>query len=115
MNWLELILGIATLLVTALVAPLVKSKLSEGTRKDLDYWVRYLVAAAEVEIDGEKMGTRKLNVVIGELKRMGLVDDKNEERVKHLITGVCQELTAAFIINRDHNALVSEIREMKGE
>lgn len=117
MNWTEVVITIVSLLITGLLIPVVKSRLSEKQQNTLDYWVRYLIAAAEIEIDGEKMGKKKQEFVIAKLKAMGLVTEKNEQNVRDLITGICQELTAAFVINRDMFAPVSlgQIEDTKGD
>lgn len=100
MNWTPIILAILALIsaiMTTIIAPLVKNKLTEAQLTNLDYWMRVLIAAAETEIDGEKMGEAKKMWVLGKLKAMGI--DFDEAIISAAIDGICRELTAEAIIN----------------
>lgn len=100
MDWTPIILAILALIsaiLTTIIAPLVKSKLTEAQLTNLDYWMRVFIAAAETEINGEKMGKAKKQWVLGKLKAMGI--DFDEAIVGAAIDGICRELTAKAVIN----------------
>ena len=96
----EIFLAILTLIsavVTGIIVPLVKSKLNADHLAKLDYWLNVLIAAAETEFNGEKMGEKKKEWVISELKKIGLKFD--EKAVSSAIDGLCRELTSTGVIN----------------
>ena len=100
MNWTEIILAVLALMgavVTGIVIPLIKSKLSTAQLEKLDYWMRVLIAAAETQITGEKMGEQKKAWVLDQLERTGLMFDRDV--VSKAIDGICRELTADLVIN----------------
>ena len=98
-DWTQVIIGVVGLLLTGVLIPFVKARLNEEQLRKLDYWVRYFMVAAEVDIQGEKMGEVRKKWVLEQLRNLGLVTDKNEEAVSNLITGLCQELTQELLIN----------------
>lgn len=100
METTDIILAVIALLsaiVTGVIIPLVKSKLNSDQLAAVDYWMNVLIAAAETEFKGEKMGQAKKEWVINQLVSMGLKFD--EEAVSAAIDGLCRELTANGVIN----------------
>lgn len=100
MDWTEIILAVIALIgavLTGVVVPYLKSKLSADQLETLDYWLRVLIAAAETEFKGAGMGEQKKQWVIKELAKTGLKFDESE--VSNAIDGLCRELTASAVIN----------------
>lgn len=100
METTEIMLAVISLIgivLTGIIIPLVKSKLSNEQRNTLDYWVNVLIAAAETEFKGEKMGTLKKEWVLDQLENLGLNFDR--EAVSIAIDGLCRELTSSGVIN----------------
>jgi hypothetical protein len=119
MDWTKVVIAVIGLVFTGIVFPFVKSKLSQDAQKKLDYWLRYFIAAAEVQIDGVSLGQAKKNWVLERLRDIGLVTDRNEQDVSDLIDGICAELTATFVINRQNYfaelAVQQQLKEGDGE
>lgn len=62
-NWTELIIGIASIIVTAVLVPLLREKSKQIKTETLNYWLRTLMSAAETYFsDGE--GKQKKQWVI---------------------------------------------------
>lgn len=100
MNYTEIILAVLALIsaiVTGIIVPVVKSKLDSDQLAKVDYWMNVLIAAAETEYKGEKMGELKKQWVIDQMKAMGLKFD--EAVISNAITGLCRELTSSGVIN----------------
>ena len=107
MDWTQILLAVIALiggLITALIQPLiakkmegVKADLGEKQRRNLDYWMRIFIAAAESLFEGPGLGEKKGEWVMERLRGMGLRFDA--EAVADAITGICRELTAERVIN----------------
>ena len=74
MNWVHLILALASVLLTAFLIPLLKTKTTLAQRERLALAVRTLVEAAE-KLYGDGKGADKLAYVAGALAKRGLEFD----------------------------------------
>lgn len=100
METTEIILAVISLIgiiLTSIVIPFVRSKLNTEQLSVLDYWLTVLIAAAETEFKGEKMGTLKKEWVLNQLELIGLKFDR--EAVSIAIEGLCRDLTSKGVIN----------------
>lgn len=100
MDWTEIILGIIGLVgavLTGILIPYFKNKLSKEQLETIDYWIRIACAAMETKYQGESMGAVKKAEVLNFLRDMGLKFD--EEIVSTKIDALCRELTAEGVIN----------------
>lgn len=95
------IIALISAIITGVVIPLVKSKLNNDQLAVVDYWMNLLIAAAETEFKGEKLGESKKRWVIEQMKAMGLKFD--EAAVSSAIDGLCRELTSTGVINSQEN------------
>lgn len=91
------VIALISAIVTGVIIPLVKSKLNSEQLSVVDYWLNVLIAAAETEFNGEKMGAAKKEWVINQLHALGLKFD--EEAVSSAIDGLCRDLTSKGVIN----------------
>lgn len=100
METTEIILAVISLIgvvLTGVIIPFIKSKLNTEQLDVLNYWTNVLIAAAETEFKGEKMGTLKKEWVLNQLELLGLKFDR--EAVSIAVDGLCRDLTSKGVIN----------------
>ncbi len=74
---MELVIALASTLITTFLIPLIKEKLSKEKCENLRMWVCLAVKAAE-QIYGSKTGTQKKEYVVSFLLSKGIVFDVEE-------------------------------------
>lgn len=87
---LEIALALISAIITTLVIPVIKEKLSETKREKLRFWVDIAVKAAE-QLYGSKTGQQKKEYVVSFLLSKGIVFDVDE--VTALIESSVYKLT----------------------
>lgn len=88
---LEIALALISAIITTLVIPVIKEKLSETKREKLRFWVDIAVKAAE-QLYGSKTGQQKKEYVVSFLLSKGIVFDVDE--VTALIESSVYKLSA---------------------
>lgn len=100
MDYTQIILAIIALLgaiITTFVVPWIRRKLTESQQRDLQFYLRILVAAAETLFSSEGVGAEKKQWVIDQLARYGIHFDA--DLVSDAIEAMVRELTADGVIN----------------
>ena len=88
---LEIALTLISAIITTLVIPVIKERLSETQREKLRFWVDIAVRSAE-QLYGSKTGQQKKEYVVSFLLSKGIVFDVDE--VTALIESSVYKLTA---------------------
>ena len=88
---LEIALTLISAIITTLVIPVIKERLSETQREKLRFWTDIAVKAAE-QLYGSKTGQQKKEYVVSFLLSKGIVFDVDE--VTALIESSVYKLTA---------------------
>lgn len=126
-NWTEVILNIAWVVVVMVLIPLtkkglsnilpiivefLKGKMSAETWNVLASILQDLITSAEKNIKGEKKGKKKKEHVMNLLKEQGLLTDDNYNMVSEMIDGICERLTMEGLINVDYwKELIEETKQ----
>lgn len=100
MDYTQIILAIIALIgavLTTFVIPWIRRKLNESQLKDLRFYLKILVAAAETMFSDEGTGAEKKQWVIDQLAKYGIHFD--EELISDAIEAMVRELTATGVIN----------------
>ena len=105
----QTLIFIGIIAATAAAVVLIRSKLTVEARAKLDYFMKLFIAAAETEINGEKVGAKRKAWVLEQLRGLKLVNDKNEAFVSSLIDGMCRVLTADNVINTSLGVIVDAV------
>lgn len=74
---IEIVLALASAIITAFIIPTIKEKLSCEKREKLQFWVETAVKAAE-QIYGSKTGKQKKEYVVSFLLSKGIVFNVDE-------------------------------------
>ena len=97
-DWTELIIGIASIVVTAVLIPLLREKSKQIKTESLNYWLRVLMAAAETYFsDGE--GKKKKEWVIDQLQQMFKGIDV--ATLENALEAMFRQLVVDGILNND--------------
>lgn len=100
MDYTQIILTFMALLgaiITTVVVPWIRRKLSESQQRDLQFYLRILVAAAETAFKDDGAGAEKKQWVIDRLAEYGIHFDV--DLVSDAIEAMVRELTASRVIN----------------
>lgn len=74
---INIVIALFSALITSVIIPIAKERLSQTKREKLEFWVRIAVMAAE-QIFGSKKGLEKKEYVISFLLSKGIVFDVDE-------------------------------------
>lgn len=100
MDYTQIILTFLALLgaiITTVIVPWIRRKLSESQQRNLEFYLRILVAAAETAFKDEGAGAEKKQWVIDRLSEYGIRFDV--DLVSDAIEAMVRELTATKVIN----------------
>ena len=100
MDYTQIILTFMALLgaiITTVIVPWIRRKLSESQQRNLEFYLRILVAAAETAFKDEGAGAEKKQWVIDRLSEYGIHFDV--DLVSDAIEAMVRELTASGVIN----------------
>jgi hypothetical protein len=100
MDYTQIILTFLALLgaiITTVIVPWIRRKLSESQQSNLEFYLRILVAAAETAFKDEGAGAEKKQWVIDRLSEYGIRFDV--DLVSDAIEAMVRELTASGVIN----------------
>ena len=100
MDYTKIILTFLALLgaiITTVIVPWIRRKLSESQQRNLEFYLRILVAAAETAFHDEGAGAEKKQWVIDRLSEYGIRFDV--DLVSDAIEAMVRELTATGVIN----------------
>lgn len=100
MDYTQIILTFLALLgaiITTVIIPWIHRKMTESQQKNLKYYLRILVAAAETAFADEGAGAEKKQWVIDRLEEIGIKFDV--DLVSDAIEAMVRELTATGVIN----------------
>ncbi len=100
MDYTQIILTFLALLgaiITTVIVPWIRRKLSESQQRNLEFYLRILVAAAETAFKDEGAGAEKKQWVIDRLSEYGIRFDV--DLVSDAIEAMVRELTASKVIN----------------
>ena len=100
MDYTQIILSVIALLgaiITTFIVPWIRRKLTESQQRDLQFYLRILVAAAETMFSDEGVGAEKKQWVIDQLEKYGIRFDV--ELISDAIEAMVRELTADGVIN----------------
>ena len=100
MDYTQIILSVIALLgaiITTFIVPWIRRKLTESQQRDLPFYIRILVAAAETMFSDEGVGAEKKQWVIDQLEKYGIRFDV--ELISDAIEAMVRELTADGVIN----------------
>lgn len=100
MDYTQIILTFMALLgaiITTVIVPWIRRKLSESQQRNLEFYLRILVAAAETAFKDEGAGAEKKQWVIDRLSEYGIRFDV--DLVSDAIEAMVRELTASVVIN----------------
>lgn len=89
---LEVLLLLATTIITYVLIPYIKSKTTEKQQEDIKEWVRIAVTAAEQIYNGTGRGTEKKQYVIDWLSKNNIKVDS--EKLDALIEAAVYDFTA---------------------
>lgn len=97
-NWTELIIGLASLVVTVFLVPYLRAKYQEIRTDSIDYWLRVLMSSAETYF-ASGTGAQKKEWVLTELKaRFPSLD---MDRIQDSLESMFRELVVEGILNND--------------
>lgn len=91
------VIGLVSLVLTGVLIPFLRSRMSAAQLEQLDYWVQVLVAAAETMYTAGGTGEAKKAWVYEQLQRCGIKFDV--VAVDAAIEAAVRELTANGVIN----------------
>lgn len=91
------VIGLVSLVLTGVLIPFVRSRMSTAQLEQLDYWVQVLVAAAETMYAAGGTGEAKKAWVYEQLQQRGVKFDV--VAVDAAIEAAVRELTANGVIN----------------
>lgn len=100
MDYTQIILTFLALLgaiITTVIVPWIRRKLSESQQRNLEFYLRILVAAAETAFKDDGAGAEKKQWVIDRLSEYGIRFDV--DLVSDAIEAMVRELTASKVIN----------------
>lgn len=89
---LEVLLLLATTIITYVLIPYIKSKTTEKQQEDIKEWVRIAVTAAEQIYNGTGRGTEKKQYVIDWLSKNNIKVDS--DKLDALIEAAVYDFTA---------------------
>lgn len=97
-NWTELIIGIASIIVTAVLVPLLREKSKQIKTETLNYWLRTLMSAAETYFsDGE--GKQKKQWVIDRVQEH--LKGLDVAELENALEAMFRQLVVEGILNND--------------
>ena len=97
-NWTELIIGIASIIVTAVLVPLLREKSKQIKTETLNYWLRTLMSAAETYFsDGE--GKQKKQWVIDRVQEH--LKGLDVAELENALESMFRQLVVEGILNND--------------
>lgn len=95
-DWTQLIIGIASLVVTVVLVPLIREKYSQVRTDSIDYWLRVLMSAAETYF-ASGTGVQKKEWVLNELQNK--FPNLDMDRIQDSLEAMFRELLVEGILH----------------